>query len=77
MIKVLPGGSDLENLVGEIIVKPVNYSVADMVSHVFTLPVLAGTIVLGVLHEVKTAFSGGATPTVTIGDGTTVALFAA
>lgn len=76
MPKVLPGASDLQNLVGEIVVKPVEYSVADMVSHVFTVPVPAGTIVLGVGHEVKTAFSGGATPTVTIGDGTTADKFA-
>jgi hypothetical protein len=71
------GSSDLENVVADIVMKTVEYKQSDMVGNTLTVPVLPGIIVLGVGHEVKTAFSGGATPTVTIGDGTTVALFAA
>jgi hypothetical protein len=71
------GSSDLENVVADVVMKTVEYKQSDMVGNVLTIPVMPGTIVLGIGHEVKTAFSGGATPTVTIGDGTTVALFAA
>jgi len=71
------GSNDLEHVVANILMRTVEYKQSDMIGNVLTVPVLPGTIVLGVGHEVKTAFSGGSTPTVTIGDGTTVALFAA
>ncbi len=70
------GSSDLEHLVADVSMRTVEYSRSDMVGNVLNVPILPGTIVLGVGHEVKTAFSGGATPTVTIGDGTTADKFA-
>ena len=71
------GTSDLEHMVAGIDISTVEYSVANMAAGVFSVPVKPGVIILGVGHEVKTAFSGGATPTVNVGDGTTANKFAA
>ena len=73
----LLGSNDLENQVVGIDINTVEYAQADMSSNTFSVPVKSGVIILGVGHEVTTVFAGGATPTVTIGDGTTAAKFAA
>lgn len=70
------GSNDLEHVVADVVMRTVEYKQSDMVGNVLNVPILPGTIVFGVGHKVITAFSGGATPTVTIGDGTTADKFA-
>lgn len=49
-------------------VRTYDYAYTDLVSNAYAIPIPAGTVILGVGHEVRTAFTGG-TPAINIGDG--------
>jgi hypothetical protein len=52
-----------------VIVQAIDYAYTDLdASDDLYIPVIAGTLMIGVAHEVVTAFSGG-TPSCTVGDG--------
>lgn len=66
------GDHEFSNLVFNLLVQKVEYAFSDLgAGDALTIVIPAGRIVLGVAHEVVTAFSGG-TPALNVGDGSDV-----
>ncbi len=77
MIESLLGSSDVEKRVAPVYARTVEYDYSKLdASHLLRIPVAPNTVVLGVAHEVLTAFVGG-TPAIDVGDGTTANKFVA